>query len=135
MDDKLVTLKSFTTPAEAHLVRTKLEDNGVPAFVFDENMVGINPFFSNAIGGVKVKIPESYSDEALKILNLSEEIESEDDKHCPKCQSNNTEYLKLNWLFTIIVSLFFFFPIPYLKRKWECKDCGFKWKSGNNLSQ
>lgn len=135
MDDKLITLKSFTTPAEAHLVRTKLEDNGIPAFVFDENMVGVNPFFSNAIGGVKVKIPESYSDEALKILNLSEEIEIEDDKHCPNCQSNNTEYLKLNWLLTILASLLFFFPIPYLKRKWECKDCGFKWKSGDSLSQ
>lgn len=64
----LVTLSRYGNAIEAHLARTKLESQGVLAFVFDEHTISLNPIYDIALGGVRVKIKNSDLKKALKIL-------------------------------------------------------------------
>lgn len=67
---KLVTLASFDNSIDAHLLRTKLESEEIPCFIFDENMVTLNPLNNITVGGVKVKVMEEDLDAARNILDL-----------------------------------------------------------------
>ena len=130
---ELITLKTFESPIEAHILRSKLESEQIDAFVFDEHSVGMNQFLSNAIGGVKVKIKKEDTDRAMKVL---EEIDASNYTNdldeilvCPKCGSNeyysNYKSMKggkgLLSLLSSIIS--WVYPI-YYKNVFKCKKCG-----------
>lgn len=53
-----VTLKVFQNSIDAHLLKTQLESEGIECFIFDEQMVTMNMLYSNAVGGIKLKIQE-----------------------------------------------------------------------------
>lgn len=40
--DKLVTVASFSTPAEAGLAKSRLIDEGIPAFLDNENLIAMH---------------------------------------------------------------------------------------------
>lgn len=69
--DDLVTIARFSSPIEAHLARTKLESEGIEAFVADEHMISINPVYDLALGGVKLQIKYSDVERAQKSLGDS----------------------------------------------------------------
>jgi hypothetical protein len=65
----LVLLRSFRDLPEALLAKGKLESAGVPCFLADDNMVRMDWFISNLLGGVKILVdPENFS-EASRLLN------------------------------------------------------------------
>jgi hypothetical protein len=64
----LVKFASFLTPLDAYLTRMRLEAAGIDCFLFDENLVEMNPFLSNAIGGVKLYIANKDWEKARAIL-------------------------------------------------------------------
>jgi hypothetical protein len=65
----LVLLRSFRDLHEALLAKGKLESAGVPCFLADDNMVRMDWFISNLLGGVKILVdPENFS-EASRLLN------------------------------------------------------------------
>jgi hypothetical protein len=70
-DDDLVTIARFSSAIEAHLARTKLESEGIQAFVADEHMIAINPIYDLALGGVKLQIKNSDVERARKSLGDS----------------------------------------------------------------
>lgn len=65
---KLVTVGTFDKAAEAHAVRCRLEAEGLAAFLSDEFIVSMDWFLSNAVGGIKVQVPENEVERALEIL-------------------------------------------------------------------
>jgi hypothetical protein len=69
--DNFVTLKTFTYVSETIIIRGRLEAEGIECFVQDELTVQVDPFYSNALGGVKLKVRESQLEEALEILKES----------------------------------------------------------------
>jgi hypothetical protein len=65
IDEDLVIVDRVPTPAEAHMLRGRLELEGIPATVTDDNMAQIlSPLL---IGGVRVLVPESYLERAQAI--------------------------------------------------------------------
>lgn len=66
--DNWITVISFTYPHEAHLVKGKLESEGIEVLVKDELTAQVNHFYSNAIDGVKLQVESSDYEEALQIL-------------------------------------------------------------------
>jgi hypothetical protein len=60
----------FTTSniLEAQLVKSLLEGNGVTVFLVDGQFPAMNPFYTNAIGGIKLAVSESELEEAKEIL-------------------------------------------------------------------
>ena len=65
---KLVTITSFTDTLEANIVKGRLEAESIPAFLADENYINANLFMSNALGGVKLKVPTEYEQQARDII-------------------------------------------------------------------
>ncbi len=61
------TLASFSQPVEAHLLRTRLEAEGITAYLRDENMIALDWLYSNALGGVKVDVADEDYEKAREI--------------------------------------------------------------------
>jgi hypothetical protein len=64
----LVTVERFTEVWEAHILRARLEAEGLLASIADEHLVAMDWFYSNAIGGVRVQVPACELDRAREIL-------------------------------------------------------------------
>jgi hypothetical protein len=78
-DDKIITLESYYDPMLAHIMRTKLEDNDIPCFVADENTLAANPFYNQAVGGIKLKIFERDLDRSREILASEDNLDEQAD--------------------------------------------------------
>jgi len=135
--DDLVTIATFSHPTEAYVPKSRLEAEGISSFVADADMITTNWLYSTAIGGAKLQVREEDAERALEILNLKAEpaewIEEEfgkarEDEKCPKCGSLNIHYERFakRWLF--LSWLILQFPLPFMKGKWECQDCGHAWR-------
>lgn len=124
----MITIATFSKPEEAHLLRMRLEANGIPAFVQDENLVQMDWLYSNAIGGVRVQIYEEDIPQAKELLK-QESIDSEDAVvvQCPFCSSNNTEMDELPRRISFLSLLLFHFPLLLSKHRYKCKNCDRSW--------
>jgi hypothetical protein len=97
--DKIITFESYYDPMLAHIVRTRLEANGISCFIADENTIGANPLYNQAVGGVKLKIFERDLQKCREILATEGDLhehdhfEIDDDTNtymlCPFCASTN----------------------------------------------
>ena len=154
-NEKFITVLTVTFPHEVAVIRGRLEAEGITCFVKDELTVQVNPFYSNAIGGVKLQVLENDLKQAVEILKETGYIKEEslqtsdepsqrsehiDNQHktekgieiiCPICGSEEVvKTKKTGWLF-LITSLLFMCPTPFLQRKYYCFNCkqDFKLKS------
>jgi hypothetical protein len=67
-DDQLVELATFTRLDQAELAATTLREGGIEAMVPDRGIVGANPFLVNAVGFVRLLVPESALEAARDLL-------------------------------------------------------------------
>jgi len=67
---KLVTIYSSNIPIDCHILKGRLETEGIHCFLFDENLISAHPFYAVAIGGVKLKIPSDEYAHCQKIIKL-----------------------------------------------------------------
>ncbi|MCS7046586.1 MAG: DUF2007 domain-containing protein [Gemmataceae bacterium] len=81
--ESLVTLVKCSTAAQAHAIRVRLESEGIPVFLFDEYTIAMDWLLSNAIGGVKVQVPEPYLDRARSLLDRPDGDEDEKEAALP----------------------------------------------------
>jgi hypothetical protein len=68
VSEKLVTVASFGLAAEAELVRQMLEAEGFDAFLADAEIVSMDWLLGNAVGNVKVQVPQKQAKWALEFL-------------------------------------------------------------------
>jgi hypothetical protein len=69
---------TFTHPTELAVLLTRLDADGIEYLVLDELTVQVNPFYSNAIGGVKLQVKESDVQKTIAILKESGYIKDQD---------------------------------------------------------
>ena len=99
-----------------------MESEGIVVTLKDENTVGIEPFASNALGGIKLQVHRNDEDRAQAIFNEIRNYAVDDDGNlirCPNCKAQKSEvYYKRDG---ILYKLF-----PFLEpRKYRCTQCGF----------
>jgi hypothetical protein len=127
----MITIARFSKPEEAHLMRTRLEAGGVPAYVQDENMVQMDWLYSNAIGGVRVQILEEDIDDARAIIQEPPVVDTTNDTQaCPSCSSHDTAPSEFPRRLSFLSILIFNFPLPLRasKTRWRCQACRHSWK-------
>ncbi|HUT90190.1 MAG TPA: DUF2007 domain-containing protein [Thermoguttaceae bacterium] len=73
MTSSLKVVAKYGTPEEAHLIRNRLEAAGIPAFLDGEMTAGWAWHFANAMGGVKVLVPEEHARAAEAVLAPGDE--------------------------------------------------------------
>jgi hypothetical protein len=79
----LVTIRTFWNLLEAELAKGLLDAAGIETFLFDDNMVRLDWFNANALGGVKLRVDKDNVeaanrtlDEAAAEANAPEEADS-----------------------------------------------------------
>ena len=131
----LITVGTFTTTDEAHLLRSQLESAGIPAYLHSEYAAQNDWLRSNAIGGVRVQISDLDLDIAREFF-ASEMIDPPAEAEtvpCPACGSGQTGPDPLPRHVGIFTLLIFHIPWPFIRRRWHCADCGKRFKLDKNL--
>jgi hypothetical protein len=72
---KPVVLRRYRDITEAMVDRSALESAGIECFLYDDNLIRLDWFVSNAIGGAKLVVSERDAAEAEKILEQARPLE------------------------------------------------------------
>lgn len=135
---KQITLKVFHNAIDAHLLRSKLESEGIRSVIINEHSSSIYPINNNSNGGIRLQINETDRERAVLILEDIESANYTDDNGlpmvCPNCASteivsgvNSTKGIRG---ILAMVSLIFL-GILTIKQKsvYKCNNCGTEFKS------
>jgi hypothetical protein len=130
---KLVTIRQFRDLPEALLAKGSLESAGIECFLRDENLVRLDWFISNFVGGVKLCV---QPDDAVKAKTLLDQPILEglyvhgvglyEQPRCPKCNSLDVTYQELDP--AAYLSMAVNVPIPFHRDGWRCRTCAAEWE-------
>lgn len=138
----LVTVAIFFDPWEAHIVRARLDADGIPAIAAFANHAIANWPMALALGGTRVQVPAPFLAQARQTLAdywsgaFERELNEACGCHsecCPRCGS--TDFLRTMprgerlSAFLIMACLAAF---PTSRRLFICKRCGCRWQWGED---
>jgi len=131
---ELVTIRQFRDLPEALLAKGSLESAGIECFLADENLVRLDWFISNFIGGIKLNVRAADVENARKILDepileglYVQGVGLYEQPRCPKCQSLDVNFQELDRPIAYI-SAFLRLPIPVQRPAWRCHGCDAEWE-------
>ena len=131
---KLVAVGQFRDLHEALMAKGALEASGIEAFLGDENIVRMDWFISNLVGGVKLSVSAEDVQAAREVLSgpMLEEFDVEgvgryEQPRCPKCNSVEITYEELNKPLSY-GSAWLGVPLPIARQEWKCEACGHRWR-------
>jgi len=131
--NETVTLRQFRDLPEALLAKGSLESAGIEAYLVDDNMIRMDWFISNLLGGIKLKVRPEDAEAAGEILNQPipemlnvEGVGNFEQPKCSRCQSLDVTYAELNKEFSYLTA-YAGVPIPVYKKGWTCHACGNRW--------
>lgn len=136
---ELVTIRKFRDLPEALLARGTLESGGIEAFLDDANMVRMNWFISNLLGGIKLRVKPEDSEEALKLLGepapesfAVEGVGTYEQPHCPQCGSIEIRHEQgVDKRFALPALYVAAIPLPVPRNRWVCGSCGNEWQDAD----
>jgi|SRR5215472_7454236 len=137
MAEELVTLCRYRDLPEALVAKSKLESAALWCVLADENIVRLNWFLSNAIGGVRLQVSDEDSEDALALLreeipaSFSAEETGEEywQPACPTCSSRDVTFEPFSKAVALVFLQFTSLPVWIPKRVWKCEDCSHEWKA------
>jgi len=99
--EPMVTVAVYDTPYVAGLAKSELESYDIPVFLADEYTIGVNSLYANALGGIKVKVPESCAEDAGRILR--QELLPEEEALLHDIETSSSSFPKsLAWLYLLL---------------------------------
>jgi len=112
------------TAIEANLIKGRLNNEGIEAFITNENFSNLMPHYNRIMNsGIQIMISDLEYDKASEILELNNTQE----RICPNCQSTKIKFSlgqhKIKKIFIILISLFIATPFNNLKSVYKCQDC------------
>lgn len=130
MKNMFSTIAVFQYAAEAHILKGRLEANGIEVFMTDHYTINTDPLVSNAIGGVKLKVKTGDVEKANTILSeISKYSLSDEQKsiYCPECNSSKIQMMTVisdfKSLVSFLVGLLFLVLPFYTRYKYKCLQC------------
>lgn len=131
---ELTTIRQFRDLPEALLAKGSLESAGIECFLADENLVRLDWFISNFIGGIKLNVHPSDEFDARKLLDepileglYVQGVGLYEQPRCPKCGSLDVNFQELDRPIAY-VSAFLHVPIPVQRPAWRCHACNAEWE-------
>lgn len=122
---------------EALIARAKLDSQQIWCVLSDENIVRLNWFISNAVGGLRLQVADDDAELAFALLSeeipetfTAEEIgEAYRQPDCPQCASRDVSFKPLHEGLALVCVQFLAVPVWFSKKLWECEDCGHHWEA------
>lgn len=131
---ELVTIRQFRDLPEALLAKGSLESSGIECFLADDNLVRLDWFISNFIGGIKLNVRAADAANAQKLLDepileglYVQGVGLYEQPRCPKCQSLDVNFQELDAPIAYM-SAFLRVPIPVQRPAWRCHGCNAEWE-------
>jgi hypothetical protein len=131
---ELVTIRKFRDLPEALLARGSLESAGIEALLTDDNIVRMDWFWSNLMGGIKLQVDPEEAEAAINILDQPilegfavAGIGEYEQPRCPACQSLDVAFQELNKPIAY-TSAYLGVPVPLRRRAWRCHACRAEWE-------
>jgi hypothetical protein len=130
---EMVTVRQFRDLPEALFARGSLESAGIECALLDDNMVRLDWFISNLLGGVKLQVRQEDASVAEEIL--SQPIPENFDvpgigeyaqPRCPKCQALDVSFQEVAP--AAYVTAYLSVPFPFHRRAWRCHSCHAEWE-------
>ena len=130
---ELVTIQQFRDLPEALLAKGSLESAGIECFLADDNLVRLDWFISNFIGGIKLNVRAADVENARKILAepileglYVQGVGLYEQPRCPNCQSLDVNFQELDRPIAYM-SAFLRVPMPIQRPAWRCHACDAEW--------
>lgn len=133
----LTTVSVHTDPIEAHIVRGRLDAEGIPAHVAFQHHIWMKWSLSFALGQVRIQVPPSYVRQSLAVLadirsgKYSDVIEAVHEGPfnipCPSCGSHETRVSRWSGKLALLLLFVLNLPVPYTNHRWRCSACGHRW--------
>jgi hypothetical protein len=130
---ELVTIQQFRDLPEALLAKGSLESAGIECFLADDNLVRLDWFISNFIGGIKLNVRAADVENARKILAepileglYVQGVGLYEQPRCPNCQSLDVNFQELDRPIAYM-SAFLRVPMPVQRPAWRCHACDAEW--------
>lgn len=136
-----VMVGRYRDSGEAMIAKSMLDSAGIESFLSDENLVRLDWFYSNLVGGIKLMVREEDAEAARKLLE--ESIPEKFDvagvgeyaqPQCPKCKSLDVSFDGLNKQIAYAGLLFLGLPIPVNRKGGKCHTCGHEWDKDGDPS-
>jgi len=128
-----VTVGWYWSPIDAWMLRNRLADEGIDAFVIDEFAASTYWLYANAIRGIKVQVPSNQLPMVQQVLargksNIfaqgSDVPADADQPTCSNCGSSELYRERFSVRFVFLFWIVFGVPIPVPSSATECFDCG-----------
>jgi|SRR5271166_3049813 len=134
---RMVTIRQIRDLPEALLAKGSLESAGVEAVLTDDNVIRLDWFWSNLLGGIKLSVAPEDAEDADEILEqpipegfVVAGVGEYQQPHCPNCQSLDVTFRELNRPLSYL-TLWLNLPIPIYRRAWRCYSCRAEWEDIN----
>jgi len=131
---ELVTVRQFRDLPEALLAKGSLESAGIECFLADENLVRLDWFISNFIGGIKLNVRPADESNARTLLDepileglYVQGVGLYEQPRCPKCQSLDVNFQELDRPIAYMTA-FLHVPMPVQRPAWHCHACDAEWE-------
>jgi Putative prokaryotic signal transducing protein len=138
----MVTVASFPDLASAELAVSTLEAEGIPAFIPNAQLVGIDWQLSTAVGGIVVQVAPEQEAQAREVLSLSSfgapvTPALEPEGYGPVCPTCGSRLTRPDPVARRMVALSLLFPPVFLitgpaylfaRGRFECSACGALWR-------
>ena len=129
----LVPIRQFRDLPEALLAKGCLESAGIECYLRDDNMVRLDWFISNFIGGIKLCVRPEEAETARQLLDQPileglyvHGVGLYEQPRCPKCDSLDVNFRELDRPIAYL-SAFLSVPMPVQRKAWKCHACGAEW--------
>jgi hypothetical protein len=67
-----IAIRSYDNYIPAHIAMGRLKDESITCYLENENSVTIDPFLSNAIGGIRLMVAETQAKRAIELLDQND---------------------------------------------------------------
>ena len=135
---KFVPVRTYDNYVPAHIDMGILKDEGIESWLKDEHSVTVNPVLTNAVGGIKLMVPELQLQAAVDIL-IRKQAAYIGRQVCPNCESQQFLSKQINsrptfWLESLMV-FFLGKSILGTENVYYCMECNYEFKQPLILEQ
>jgi hypothetical protein len=136
----LVTIRQFRDLSGALLAKGRLDSAGIESFIGDDNLIRMDWFISNLLGGIKLRVSPQDAEVATELLDQPipdtfdvEGVGEYQQPQCPKCKSLDITFEHLNKPI-LYTSAYLLAPVPVPRNLWKCASCGHAWRDSSDSS-
>ena len=129
-----VMVGRYSVVPEALVAKSMLDSAGIESFLSDENLVRLDWFYSNLVGGIKLMVREEDAETARTVLerNIPEKLEVTGvgefvQPPCPRCGSLDVAFDGLDKKIAY-TGFFLKIPIHVNLKGGKCHACGHEWE-------